>query len=302
MDFLYDFKTEAPPPSSLHRTSHPEEEDDGDLNKALGVHRFQQILHPAAAVPDEQHHNYHEEDIHYHRHSSRHTHRPLSKLPSESRRKKSSKKRRKEKDHKSSQVPSNAAIEEGEDEEEEEEESMEVPSAQSESEKVNVEFFLSDDDQAPRQDKESVQSGSVPPSAADSEDASSFSKPASPILSSSPTQPTPLDHAPLARVSSASRSYDLQERRRTGNMTGTEQAKYQRIPTDESEAQMLASAHLDGIKNLKRQKFLHELSRPRYSLRPTVLPRPSVDSCSGRLTSRVVLQGSEEPVQGQRSF
>ena len=53
--------------------------------------------------------------------------------------------------------------------------------------------------------------------------------------------------APLARVSS--RSYDLQERRRTGNMTGTEQAKYQRIPTDESEAQTLASADLDGIKS-----------------------------------------------------
>uniref|UniRef100_A0A7N5ZV58 Anion exchange protein n=1 Tax=Anabas testudineus TaxID=64144 RepID=A0A7N5ZV58_ANATE len=57
------------------------------------------------------------------------------------------------------------------------------------------------------------------------------------------------EHTPLARVSSASRSYDLQERRRTGNMTGAEQAKYQRIPTDESEAQMLASADLDGIKS-----------------------------------------------------
>lgn len=32
-------------------------------------------------------------------------------------------------------------------------------------------------------------------------------------------------------------------------MTGTEQAKYQRIPTDEFEAQTLASAHLDGIKS-----------------------------------------------------
>uniref|UniRef100_A0A8C7ZQC4 Anion exchange protein n=1 Tax=Oryzias sinensis TaxID=183150 RepID=A0A8C7ZQC4_9TELE len=101
-------------------------------------------------------------------------------------------------------------------------------------------FFLSDDDQTGRQDKESVHSSRelspAPQSAADSEDAS-------------PAQPAPLDHLPLARVSSASRSYDLQERRRTGNMTGTEQAKYQRIPTDESEAQTLASAHLDGIKS-----------------------------------------------------
>uniref|UniRef100_A0A4W5P0L1 Anion exchange protein n=2 Tax=Hucho hucho TaxID=62062 RepID=A0A4W5P0L1_9TELE len=45
------------------------------------------------------------------------------------------------------------------------------------------------------------------------------------------------------------RSYDLQERRCTGNMTGAEQAKYERIPTDESEAQTLASADLDGIKS-----------------------------------------------------
>lgn len=57
----------------------------------------------------------------------------------------------------------------------------------------------------------------------------------------------PPEHPPLTRVSS--RSYDLQERRRTGNMTGAEQAKYQRIPTDESEAQTLASADLDGIKS-----------------------------------------------------
>lgn len=75
-----------------------------------------------------------------------------------------------------------------------------------------------------------------------------FSKPAPPDTPSSPQSATP-EHTPLARVSSASRSYDLQERRRTGNMTGAEQAKYQRIPTDESEAQMLASADLDGIKS-----------------------------------------------------
>lgn len=54
---------EAPAASSLHGTPRVEEEDDGDLNKALGVQRFQQILSPAATVPDEQHHNYHEEDI-----------------------------------------------------------------------------------------------------------------------------------------------------------------------------------------------------------------------------------------------
>ncbi|XP_073345005.1 anion exchange protein 2b isoform X3 [Pagrus major] len=250
---------EAPAASSRHGTPRREEEDDGDLNKALGVQRFQQILSPAAVVPDEQHHNYHEEDIEYNRHSSHHIHRPLSKLPSEGRRKKNSKKRRKDKDHKSSHVPSSGPIEEGEDEEEEEEEEATETtsaSAPAESERVkDVEFFVSDEDHAAKSDKESPRSARkleiVPQSGegADTEDASSSDKPSSPDASSPTTQSVPPEHIPLSRVSSASRSYDLQERRRTGNMTGAEQAKYQRIPTDESEAQTLASADLDGIKS-----------------------------------------------------
>lgn len=178
---LFVLQPEAPAASSLHGTPRPEEEDDGDLNKALGVQRFQQILSPAAVVPDEQHHNYHEEDIECkhtlvsmlfsefhtfrkpgdwlsllpftfkpcdfspdHRHSSHHIHRPLSKLPSEGRRKKSSKKRRKDKDHKSSHVPTSGPIEEGEDEEDEEdEEGTETTSAPAESERVkDVEVII----------------------------------------------------------------------------------------------------------------------------------------------------------------
>ncbi|XP_070709125.1 anion exchange protein 2b isoform X2 [Pempheris klunzingeri] len=246
---------EAPAASSLHGTPRPEEEDDGDLNKALGVQRFQQILSPASAVPDEQHHNYHEEDIEYHRHSSHHIHRPLSKLPPEGRRKKSNKKRRKDKDHKSSHVPSGGPIEEGEDEDEDEE-GTEGTSAPSDSERVkDVEFFVSDEDHSTKHGKESPHSARdleiVPQSAegADTEDGSSSDKPASSDASSPTAQSVPPEHTPLARVSSTSRSYNLQERRRTGNMTGAEQAKYQRIPTDESEAQTLASADLDGIKS-----------------------------------------------------
>ncbi|TMS09137.1 Anion exchange protein 2 [Larimichthys crocea] len=241
----------SPPPHHYTGTPRPDEEDDGDLNKALGVQRFQQILSPAAVVPDEQHHSYHEEDIEYHRHSSHHIHRPLSKLPSEVRRKK---KRRKDKDHKSSQVPSSGPIEEGEDEEDEEEEGTETTSGPTESEKVkDVEFFVSDEDHSAKCDKESPHSAReldiVPQSGerAETEDASSSDKPTSPDTSSASAQSAPPEHIPLARVSS--RGYDLQERRRTGNMTGAEQAKYQRIPTDESEAQTLASADLDGIKS-----------------------------------------------------
>ncbi|KAM4606059.1 anion exchange protein 2b [Polymixia lowei] len=249
---------EAPASSSVRGgTSQPEEEDDGDLNKALGVQRFQQILSPAAAVPDEQHRNYHEEDIEYHRHSSHHIHRPLSKLPSEGRRKKSGKKRKKDKDHKGSPGPSGGPIEEGEDEEEEDDDGTEPHASPTETEGVkDVQFFVSEEDpHVAKLSKESPHSAReldiVPQTGvgADTDDSTPTDKPDS-SDAPSPTLPAaPPDHAQLARVSSASRSYDLQDRRRTGNMTGAEQAKYQRIPTDESEAQTLASADLDGIKS-----------------------------------------------------
>nr|XP_020475431.1 anion exchange protein 2 isoform X2 [Monopterus albus] len=246
---------EAPAASSPHGSPHPEEEDDGDLNKSLGVQRFQQILSPTAVVPDEQHHIYHEEDIEYHRHSSHHIHRPLSKLSSEGRRKRSSKKKKKDKEQKTCHVLSSGSLNEVEEEEEEEEETK-ATSPSPESERVrDVEFFVSDEDQAANCGTESPRSprelNIVPQSAvgADTEDATSTDKPSSPETSCPSPQSVSPEHTPLARVSSASRGYDLHERRRTGNMTGAEQAKYQRIPTDESEAQMLASADLDGIKS-----------------------------------------------------
>uniref|UniRef100_A0A673YTH9 Anion exchange protein n=1 Tax=Salmo trutta TaxID=8032 RepID=A0A673YTH9_SALTR len=190
----------SPGSSTLRGAQRADEEDEGDLNKALGVQRFQQIISPAPRIPDEQHRTYSEEDFEYHRHSSHHIHHPLSKLHFEGRRK-SGKKKKKESDRKDNSGPtSSTTIEEGEDEEDNEEE-------------VNSNFFLS----SPR-------------------------KPCPASSSSDPPDPTP-----LIRV--ASRSYDLQERRCTGNMTGAEQAKYERIPTDESEAQTLASADLDGIKS-----------------------------------------------------
>lgn len=49
------------------------------------------------------------------------------------------------------------------------------------------------------------------------------------------------------------RSYDLQERRRTGDVTATELARYRCMPTDESEAQMLATVDLDGMKSKRRE-------------------------------------------------
>uniref|UniRef100_A0A3Q3S430 Anion exchange protein n=1 Tax=Mastacembelus armatus TaxID=205130 RepID=A0A3Q3S430_9TELE len=52
------------------------------------------------------------------------------------------------------------------------------------------------------------------------------------------------------RLAGTQRSnYDLRERTCIGSMTALETAVYQQVPTDEAEAQMLASADLDGMKS-----------------------------------------------------
>lgn len=82
----------------------------------------------------------------------------------------------------------------------------------------------------------------------------------------------PPAHPQLTRVSS--RGYDLQERRRTGNMTGAEQAKYRAIPTDETEAQTLASADLDGIKSECKNvgvSYVRDLTREQRPCPTTVI-------------------------------
>uniref|UniRef100_A0A670KJD3 Anion exchange protein n=1 Tax=Podarcis muralis TaxID=64176 RepID=A0A670KJD3_PODMU len=53
----------------------------------------------------------------------------------------------------------------------------------------------------------------------------------------------------LSKSQPGHRSYNLNERRRIGSMTGIEQTRYPKVPTDESEAQTLASADLDFMKS-----------------------------------------------------
>lgn len=252
MDFLYKPESSSTPV----RVPLREEEEEGDLNKALGVQRFQQILIPTPRVPSEQHRTYNEEDFEYHRHSSHHIHHPLSKLPGDGRRKKSERKRKRSssKDHRVCSSPSGAlAIEEGEDEEEEEDEeateNQSATPAPTTERKDSVQFFVSDDEPhvSTPETSEPLPAREiliVPSSAVCSEPQDSTS-----TEPSEPATPTPSASEPSSLPRVSSRSYDLQERRRTGNMTGTEQAKYQRIPTDEFEAQTLASADLDGIKS-----------------------------------------------------
>ncbi|XP_048866358.1 anion exchange protein 2a isoform X2 [Brienomyrus brachyistius] len=283
MDFLFEMKLE--PSAPLPRGVRREEDDEGDLNKALGVERFQQIIHPAPRVRDEQHRTYNEADFEYHRHSSHHIHQPLSKhLPAGGRKKKSSKKRKgvgsgRRRGSGSSGAPT---IEEDEEEEEaEEEESCSqpdvTPDAEPDSHTQTVQFFVADDDPSlstiraaeftpPRQvdivPESALCSDSVLLEDATPTDDSASTPPQSRNMASScssmPSSPTcPVDSAAPpgrctptgSKVAQAGRSYDLQERRRTGNMTAAEHSRYERIPTDESEAQMLPTVDLDGIKS-----------------------------------------------------
>ncbi|XP_036416549.1 anion exchange protein 2b isoform X2 [Colossoma macropomum] len=229
----------VPTPPTGRGAHREEEEDEGDLNKTLSVQRFQNILSPTPRMPSEQQRSYSEEDFEFHRQSSRHIRHPLSKLHSDGRRKRSGKKRKRSKEGRAS-VDVREVVEEAEEEEDDDEDEVtEGHTAESDT-KEAVQFFVSDDD-SHLSTLDGSESFSFPQKV--------HTAPSGTDTDTPEVAPLPSESSSLTHVSSASRNYDLQERRRTGNMTGTEQAKYQRIPTDETEAQTLASADLDGIKS-----------------------------------------------------
>uniref|UniRef100_A0A8C4RYT8 Anion exchange protein n=1 Tax=Erpetoichthys calabaricus TaxID=27687 RepID=A0A8C4RYT8_ERPCA len=208
------------------------EEEEGDLNKTLGVERFEEILHESHGRSGEDlRRNYNEEDFEYHRHSSHHIHHPLSTHLHTDGRKKGSKKKSSKKKKTRTAAPGGSAppIEEGEEEEEE----LDQCATQ---EKDTEEVLDASDDK-------DVRGG--PTSAT-----------RSPLVDGGgKAGHTPKESSVSTRLPSASKSqpilrnYDLRERRRIGSMTGVEDSRYQTIPTDESEAQMLAKVDLDGIKS-----------------------------------------------------
>ncbi|CAB1317931.1 unnamed protein product, partial [Coregonus sp. 'balchen'] len=243
----------VPPPPSPRRIDDDEDEE-LDLNKTLGVQRFQQILHPPARGPPEKHRAYNEEDFEYHRQSSHHIHHPLSKLPPEGKTKKSKKKKKKEGAGRRRGSGAGGAPTIEEDEEEEEEAEGDATTTPTPSQPGSASF--------PRHltiVPETALGTNLP------EDATPTDKPVDSVsaphkgrngLSSGPSRESPSPSTwgsipPSSRVPppGGSRSYDLQERRRSGNMTCGLQEHHQRQATDDSEAQMLGSADLDGIKS-----------------------------------------------------
>ncbi|XP_063075317.1 anion exchange protein 2a isoform X2 [Engraulis encrasicolus] len=321
--------TKTVPASCPPRSRQRDDDEERDLNKTLGVERFQQILKPPPRLPSEQHRNFNEEDFEYHRHSSMHTHHPLSKhLPSDGRRKKGKQKRKGSSSghRKGSTASSNAAPTIEEDEEDEEGPGEDEPlSPQDQDANANtisattttptptpttptttdtetdghteeVQFFVSDEDPTSKSESSASQSKSdssasprpitILPESAVGHRASDVPQdesttddverggpkgrnggPPHPCvfpLSSPESPPSPAVMATASSYSShhrgsrpslssapgaGSRSYDLQDRRRSGNQTAPGSALFQCVPTDESEAQMLATVDLDGIKS-----------------------------------------------------
>ncbi|XP_017541484.1 anion exchange protein 2a isoform X1 [Pygocentrus nattereri] len=262
------------------RHADDEDDDDGDLNKTLGVQRFQQILSPAPRVPAEQHRTFNEEDFEYHRHSSLHIHHPLSKhLPSEGRKKKSGRKRKSSGRRRGSASSGGGSggtaptIEEDEEEEGEEESYSQpdgdgntttpTPDTDTDAHTDAVQFYMCDEESGSstvvRGDLSSPsrQLIIVPESAVHSisntpEDATMTEDADSVVMQANGRRSSVPCVFPLSSPEGSfkpGRSYDLQERRRTGDLTGTELSRYQYVPTDESEAQMLATVDLDGIKS-----------------------------------------------------
>jgi len=255
----------TPEPESLGPAApgFPEQEED-ELHRTLGVERFEEILQEAGSRGGEEPgRSYGEEDFEYHRQSSHHIHHPLSThLPPDTRRRKTPqgpgrKPRRRPGASPTGETPT---IEEGEEEEDEASEAegaraLTQPSPASTP--SSVQFFLQEDEGADR--KAERTSPSPPPPLPHQEAAPRASKgaqtgaPAEEVVAVASGTAGGDDGGasarPLTKAQPGHRSYNLQERRRIGSMTGAEQALLPRVPTDESEAQTLATADLDLMKS-----------------------------------------------------
>uniref|UniRef100_A0A8D1MAL8 Anion exchange protein n=1 Tax=Sus scrofa TaxID=9823 RepID=A0A8D1MAL8_PIG len=266
------------------------EEEDDDLGKTLAVSRFGDLISkPPAWDPEKPSRSYSERDFEFHRHTSHHTHHPLSarlppphklrRLPPTSARQT----RRKRKKEKTSAPPSegtppiqeeggNGGDEEEEEEEEEEGESEVEPSEPPPSgSPPKAKFSIgSDEDDSPlsgraafakplpsvvpRSDASPQHSVRPSPKLGEGKETPNLALPSPRLPSCFLSSPSP--RARVSRVAgeksrpwSPSASYDLRERLCPGSALGSLGGPEQQVPTDEAEAQMLGSADLDDMKS-----------------------------------------------------
>uniref|UniRef100_A0A2K5EGZ2 Anion exchange protein n=1 Tax=Aotus nancymaae TaxID=37293 RepID=A0A2K5EGZ2_AOTNA len=262
------------------------EEEDDDLGKTLAVSRFGDLISkPPAWDPEKPSRSYSERDFEFHRHTSHHTHHPLSarlppphklrRLPPTSARHN----RRKRKKEKTSAPPSEetppiqeeggAGVDEEEEEEEEEEGESEAepgePPPSRSPPKAKFSIGSDEDDSpglpgraaitkplpsvGPRIDRSPQHSGRPYSELGDGDGTTDLA-----LLCCLPSSPSPRARASRlagekSRPWSPSASYDLRERLCPGSALGNPGGPEQQVPTDEAEAQMLGSADLDDMKS-----------------------------------------------------
>ncbi|XP_033049154.1 anion exchange protein 2 isoform X3 [Trachypithecus francoisi] len=257
------FRTPEPESLGPGTPGFPEQEED-ELHRTLGVERFEEILHEAASRGGEEPgRSYGEEDFEYHRQSSHHIHHPLSThLPPDARRRKTPqgpgrKPRRRPGASPTGETPTIEEGEEDEDEASEAEGARAVTQPSPASTPSSVQFFLQEDDSADRKAERTSPSSPAPlphqeatPRASKGAQAGTQVEEAVAVASGTAGgDDGGASGRPVPKAQPGHRSYNLQERRRIGSMTGAEQALLPRVPTDESEAQTLATADLDLMKS-----------------------------------------------------
>ncbi|XP_056867603.1 anion exchange protein 3 isoform X1 [Takifugu flavidus] len=264
-----------------------EEEEEENLEKTLSVERFGDIISDSTSSSSgRMGRNYTEKDFEYHRHSFHHTHHPLSThlpLPQRLRKRVHSMDRRrkkKRKKKKTSLPPSDVTPtihEVDEEEAQSDTDGQGVAATPTEPPDLQPQFSLGSQEDleeppplttfhvenehlstgkaASMEIKAETHNGKIPVVGQNGEEdeeetaCSSIPPPSDPSPSStthSCFRRRPVHH----RMAGAQRSnYDLRERICIGSMTALETAVYQQVPTDEAEAQMLASADLDDMKS-----------------------------------------------------
>uniref|UniRef100_A0A8C9GAC6 Anion exchange protein n=1 Tax=Piliocolobus tephrosceles TaxID=591936 RepID=A0A8C9GAC6_9PRIM len=257
------FRTPEPESLGPGTPGFPEQEED-ELHRTLGVERFEEILHEAASRGGEEPgRSYGEEDFEYHRQSSHHIHHPLSThLPPDARRRKTPqgpgrKTRRRPGASPTGETPTIEEGEEDEDEASEAEGARAVTQPSPASTPSSVQFFLQEDDSADRKAERTSPSSpttlphqeAIPRASKGAQAGTQVEEAVAVASGTAGGDDGGASGRPLPKAQPGHRSYNLQERRRIGSMTGAEQALLPRVPTDESEAQTLATADLDLMKS-----------------------------------------------------
>ncbi|XP_060786277.1 anion exchange protein 3 isoform X1 [Neoarius graeffei] len=256
--------------------------EDEDWDRTLSVERFGDIITESGTNGAEKMgRSYNEKDFEYHRHTFHHTHHPLSThLPPQRFRKRvlsmerqRKKKRRKKK---TSMPPSDVTPTIHEVDEEEVESEPEVQgqdTTPTEPPEQQMQFslgcegvmmppiplptFYVENERPPSPELPITRTAEVheekihdKQEEEEEEDEKALNRFSSSLeLASVPTRAW-FCRKPIHRLSGAQRTnYDLRERICIGSMTAMETAVYQKVPTDEAEAQMLATVDLDDMKS-----------------------------------------------------